>query len=151
MAAPCFGWSAGDIVQSIRVIWTIIEAFDSAKGSKKTYEESRAFLRALVPVLLRIKQYLDKPDQDAYRKDMEVQARIIGEAYALFEAHLDKRLGLSSRSINAKFVAHTLRWALDDISEKVHKLKSKVVDAVAFLAPILAFEIRQVKISELFQ
>ena len=140
--SPCFGWSAGDIVQSIRVIWVIVEAFDSAKRSKKTYVESRAFLRALAPVLQRIQQYLEKPQQDAYKKDMEVQARIIGEAYTVFEAHLDKRLGLSSRSVNTKFVAHTLLWALDDISEKVQKLKTKVVDAVAFLGPILAFEIR---------
>ena len=73
---------------------------------------------------------------------MEIQARIIGEAYAAFETHLDKRLGLSSQSINAKFVTHTLLWALDNISEKVQKLKSKVVDAAAFLGPILAFEIR---------
>jgi hypothetical protein len=39
-------------------------------------------------------------------------------------------------------VAHTILWALDDISEKDQKLKSKVVDAVAFLGPILALEIR---------
>lgn len=58
-------------------------------------------------------------EQDAYKKDMESQAQAIGEAYAAFEAHLDKRLGLSSRSTNTRFVAHTLLWALDDISEKV--------------------------------
>jgi hypothetical protein len=142
MVVPFFGWSAGDIVQSIRVIWTIVEAFDSAKGSKKKYAESRAFLRALVPVLQRIQQYLKNPQQDAYKNDMEVQSQIIGEAYAAFESHLDNRLGLSSRRMNPKFVAHTLLSALDDISEKVQKLKTKVVDAVAFLGPILAFEIR---------
>jgi hypothetical protein len=73
---------------------------------------------------------------------MEVQSQIIGEAYAAFESHLDNRLGLSSRSMNPKFVVHTLLSALDDISEKVQKLKTKVVDAVAFLGPIPAFEIR---------
>lgn len=127
MVAPTFGWSAGDIIQSIRVTWTIVEAFDPAKGSQKKHAESRAFLRALVPVLQRIQQYLKNPPQDAYKNDMEIQAQIIGEAYAASEAPLDKRLGLSSGSMNTNFVAHTLLSALDDISEKAQKLKTKVV------------------------
>lgn len=137
-----FGWSAGDIVQCIVVIWKIVEAFDSAKGSTKKYRESQAFLRAFVPVLEGIKQYLETPGQDSYKNDMETQAKIIGEAYAEFDAYLFKRHGLSSHTTNMKSMAHTLLLALDDISDKVQKLKSKVVNAVAFLGPILAFEIR---------
>jgi hypothetical protein len=39
-----FGWSAGDIVTAIEIIRRIIEAFDGAKGAKKQYATSCAFL-----------------------------------------------------------------------------------------------------------
>jgi hypothetical protein len=50
-----FGWSAGDIATAIQIIWHIIEAFDRAKGAKKQYAASCAFLRSLTPVLERMK------------------------------------------------------------------------------------------------
>jgi hypothetical protein len=30
-----FGFSAGDIVLAVKVIWQLVEAFDTAKGAKK--------------------------------------------------------------------------------------------------------------------
>jgi hypothetical protein len=137
-----FGWSAGDIAVSIRVIWRLVEAFDNAKGAKKEYGASRAFLRGLIPILQRIQQYLENPEKDQFQKDMIEQGRIIGDAYAAFEEHLDKRLGLSSRRSDVRSIVHTIRWSLDDIQDKVQKLKRKIVDAIAFLGPLLAFEIR---------
>ncbi len=95
-------------------------------------------------------QYLETPEQDDYRDDIEVQARIITEAYADFETHINKQLGLSSRTTNMEFVAYTLLSALDDISNKVRKLKSKVADAVAVLGLIPAFEIWQIIIFKPF-
>ena len=137
-----FGWSAGDIIVSIKIIWQIVEAFDNAKGAKKQYETSRIFLRALIPVFHRIQHYLDNPEQDQDQEAMAVQGKIISEAYEAFEAHLDKRFGLSSRRSDFRSVRHTLLSALDEIHKKVQKLKDKVVDAMAFLGPLLAFEIR---------
>src|SRR5271169_6153460 len=101
-----FGWSAGDIVTSIRIVYQIIEAFDSVKGAKKQYASSQAFLRALVPVLKRVKQYLDNPEQDQDQEAMSVQGKIINEAYDAFEGYLRDRFGLSSRQNNVRSVVH---------------------------------------------
>jgi hypothetical protein len=137
-----FGWSAGDIVISIKIVQQVVEAFDSAKGARKQYASSRAFLRALVPVLNRIKQYLENPEEDCDHEAMSSQGKIISEAYEEFEAHLSKRFGLSSRQSDVRSVVHTLLSVIDNLQKKVEKFRSKVVDAVAFLGPLLAFEIK---------
>jgi|SRR5579862_4882791 len=137
-----FGWSAGDITISIRIIYKVVEAFDSAKGAEKKYAASRSFLRALVPILRRIKQYVENPEEDQFKEDMIAQGKIISDAIASFESYLDKRVGLSSRESKLQNIKDKLLWSLDDIQEKVQQLKTRVVDAVAFLGPLLAFEIR---------
>lgn len=137
-----FGWSAGDIVTSIKIVQQIVEAFDSAKGAKKQYASSLAFLRALAPVPNRIKRYLENPEQDHDHEAMSTQGKITSEAYEEFEAHLDKRFGLSSRQSNVRSVLHTLLSVIDELQGKVEKFKNRVVDAMALLGPLLAFEIK---------
>ena len=137
-----FGWSASDIAMAVRVVWQIVEAFDKVKGARAKYATSQSFLRGLLPVLQRIQQYLENPEHDLHREDMNIQGKIIGDAYASFDTYLKDRIGLSSRESHMRSFKDKLLSALDDIQKKVQKLKTEVVDAMAFLGPLLAFEIR---------
>ncbi|KAL8781948.1 MAG: hypothetical protein Q9213_005787 [Squamulea squamosa] len=143
-----FGFSFGDIVKAIEIIWKIAEAFDNAKGAKANYARSRAFLRGLVPVLQRIQRCLDtsQKDEDRYRKDILIQGAIIYEAYVRFEKHLDKRTGLEpqgkSKTDRLRYVTHVVLSVLDELHDKVDKFQAEVVNAMAFIGPILASEIK---------
>ncbi|KAL9628207.1 MAG: hypothetical protein Q9204_006038 [Flavoplaca sp. TL-2023a] len=141
-----FGWSAGDILKAIEIIWGIAEAFDNAKGAKAKYATSSAFLRALVPVLQRILQCLESPDDSPLQEDILVQAEIILEAYFDFEGYLNKRTGLVSpgqgTSGKLRYITQTVLSAFDEMQGKVQNLQGRVVNAMAFIGTILAFEIK---------
>lgn len=146
MSLVHFGWSAGDIVKAIEIIWGIAEAFDNAKGAKAKYATSSAFLRALVPVLQRILQCLESPDDSPLQEDILVQADIILEAYFEFEGYLNKRTGLVSpgqgTSGKLRYITQTVLSAFDEMQGKVQNLQGRVVNAMAFIGTILAFEIK---------
>lgn len=42
-----FGWSAGDLIAAIGVIWTVCESLKSAGGASDRYQNSLAFLQGL--------------------------------------------------------------------------------------------------------
>ena len=144
MSLVHFGWSAGDIVKATEIIWGIAEAFDNAKGAKAKYATSSAFLRGLVPVLERILQCVESPDQSQLQETILVQAVIILEAYEDFKGYLDKRVGLASSPQGTRgtlrYITQTLVSAFDEMQGKVQSLQTRVVNAMAFIGPILAFE-----------
>ncbi|KAL8772787.1 MAG: hypothetical protein Q9209_002132 [Squamulea sp. 1 TL-2023] len=145
---PQFGFSFGDIVKAIEIVWKIAEAFDNAKGAKASYARSRAFLRGLVPVLQRIQRCLETPqkDDDRYQKDILIQGAIIYEAYVRFEKHLDKRIGLEpegkTKTDKLRYVTQVVLSALDELQKKVEKFQGEVVNAMALIGPVLALEIK---------
>jgi hypothetical protein len=100
------------------------------------------FLKAFVPVLQRIQQYLENPEDDKYAKDMLAQGTVVWKAYSDFQTHLEKRHGLSLRQSDPRSIVDTIRWSLDDVADRVQKLRSRVIDAMTFIGPLLAFEIR---------
>lgn len=110
---------------------TIINAFDRAKGAKKQYAASCAFLRALVPIFDGIKVRIETTEEEELQDDMLRQAEIIALAYAKFEDHLEKRHGLSSRKPReAKKIMTTIIWSMEELNDKVQKMQKKVLDAI---------------------
>ncbi|KAL8684597.1 MAG: hypothetical protein Q9224_006247 [Gallowayella concinna] len=144
MIAP--GWSAGDIMMAIQVVLKIAEAFDNAKGARTKYAASSCFLRGLAPVLQKIHQCVECPGWDQYHEDIMAQAVIIHAAYESFEEQLIKRKDLvlqrQSTVDKLRYLAQVIMSGLDELHGKVEKLQTRVVNAVAFIGPILAFEIR---------
>ncbi|KAL8868119.1 MAG: hypothetical protein Q9174_005202, partial [Haloplaca sp. 1 TL-2023] len=141
----CFGWSVGDIAIAIRVIVKVAEAFYHAKDIDKRYAMSRSFLRGLIPVLERIRQCVERQENDAHREEIMAQGLIIYDAYQAFAAHLDKRSLLADgQEKGSRFRVARQRFlsALDEMQGKVEKLQARVVNAMAFIGPILAFEIK---------
>jgi hypothetical protein len=144
-----FGWSAGDIVTAIEIIRHIIEAFDGAKGAKKQYATSCAFLRSFTPVLERMKLQIENAASTQLQDDMLIQAETISIAYADFDKYLDKKYALSSsKPRDVKRIIASIRWALDDLHEKVQKLQQKVINAVQLFQTLIVQEI-QIQVSKI--
>ncbi|MCJ1244946.1 hypothetical protein MMC30_002147 [Trapelia coarctata] len=79
------------------------------------------------------------------------QGKIIHDAYASFDGYLNKRIGLSATGQSKlRLVKDTVLSALDEMQEKLQEFQSSVVNAMAFIGPVLAFEIR-VKMEEISQ
>jgi hypothetical protein len=144
-----FGWSAGDIVTAIEIIWRIIKAFDGAKGAKKQYAASCAFLRSFTPVLERMKLQIENVASTQLQDDMLIQAETISIAYADFDKYLDKKYALSSsKPRDVRRIIASIRWALDDLHEKVQKLQQKVINAVQLFQTFIVQEI-QIQVSKI--
>ncbi|KAL8868490.1 MAG: hypothetical protein Q9174_004958 [Haloplaca sp. 1 TL-2023] len=142
-----FGWSVGDIAMAIGVIVKIAEAFHHAKDIDRRYAMSRSFLRGLVPVLKRIQQCVESRENDAHREEIMAQGLIIHDAYEAFAAHVNKRKDIvppDGQEKGSRFRVARQRFlsALDEMQGKVEKLQARVVNAMAFIGPILAFEIK---------
>lgn len=144
-----FGFSAGDIVVAIKIIWHIIKAFDTAKGAPKKYAISHGFLRQLLPVLQRIQAQVDGTKDKDVRQDYEDTSQNIFAAYSHFEHYLEKKHGLSSKEPSRVDRAlSTISWALNELHEKVQKLRSEVSESMQPYQTLMLQEISS-KISNL--
>ena len=127
-----FGFSAGDIAMAIQILWRIMKAFDRAKGAKKQYALSCGFLRQLIPVVKRMEMQLKETQDESLHSDLAEQFEAISVAYEDFDSYLAKKYnGLSAKEpIKAKQILLTIRWALDELNDKVQKFKVRVNDAL---------------------
>lgn len=133
MGPISFGFSFGDFVTLIKILNHICKAFDQAKGAKKQYVISCGFLRQLIPVLRRIQAQASDETKDEHLRDaLAVNAQAISDAYTGFDDYLSRKYnGLSSREPSkAKQMLLTVKWGLDEMHEKVQKLKEKVTVAM---------------------
>jgi len=132
MVAGSFGWSAGGIVTAIKILTAVIRAFDQAKGAKKQHAMSCGFLRQLIPILRRIKNQINDAKDDQLRSDLVEHCHAIDDAYKGFDEFLEKRYnGLSAGQPNkTKQIVVTVKWSLDEMHDKVQKMKERTMAAM---------------------
>ncbi|KAL8814813.1 MAG: hypothetical protein Q9223_005994 [Gallowayella weberi] len=96
-------------------------------------------------MLQKIEQCVQRPQEHPYHEDVMAQGVIINAAYDSFEKYLIKRKDLASQSHSKidklRCLAQVVLTGLDELHGKVEKLQIRVVNAMAFIGPILAFEI----------
>jgi hypothetical protein len=69
MPVPLFGWSAGDIVVSIKILDHVADAFSESGGAKDQYAETSTWLSSFTEVLERVKEHVDdNPTAHVHRK-----------------------------------------------------------------------------------
>ncbi|KAK4545728.1 hypothetical protein LTR36_002682 [Oleoguttula mirabilis] len=138
-----FGWGAGDIATAIKIIYCIIKLLDHAKSAKKHYANSCGFLRQLAPILQRIQAQTQDPNDEQTRSDYAEQCAAINAAYDEFDHYLEKKYhGLSAKQPSkASQLLPSAKWALDEMHEKVQKLKNQISDALQPYQTLMAQEI----------
>ena len=82
VAPPLFGWSAGDVVQSIRIIKKLCEAFKDVDGAETEYAEATAFLESFARILASIREFTNANPQAKYTTDIVEQIKLIDRPYA---------------------------------------------------------------------
>jgi hypothetical protein len=70
MPVPLFGWSAGDIVVSIKIVSQIADAFSESGGAKEQYAETSTWLRSFAEDLERVKEYVDDNPTAKYTENI---------------------------------------------------------------------------------
>ncbi|KAI6807223.1 hypothetical protein KC332_g4993 [Hortaea werneckii] len=141
-----FGFSVGDVVIAIKILYAIIQAFDESKGAKKKYALSSGFLRQLVPVLRRLEDQIKEVSSEERRQELLVSAQTINDAYGVFDDYLrNKYSGLSANEPNKfKQILATVKWSLDELHDKVQKLKC---DVTAAMQPYMAIMLQDIYVS----
>ena len=141
-----FGYSVGDVVYAIKILYVIIQAFDESKGAKKKYALSSGFLRQLVPVLRRLEDQIPEVSSEERRQELLVNAQTINDAYGVFYDYLRNKYSGLSANEPSKFrqILATMKWSLDELHDKVQKLKSDVTVA---MQPYMALMLQDIYVS----
>ncbi|KAI6825458.1 hypothetical protein KC367_g8920 [Hortaea werneckii] len=141
-----FGYSVGDVVYAIKILYVIIQAFDENKGAKKKYALSSGFLRQLVPVLDRLKDQIQKASSEERRQQLLVNSQTINDAYGVFDDYIRNKYSALSADEPSKLkqILKTMKWSLDELHDKVQKLKS---DVTAAMQPFMALMLQDIYIS----
>lgn len=134
MVVPLFGWSAGDIVVSIKILRQVGAAFKNTDGAKDQYAEAASWLELFASQLEHIKTYIEANPNARFTSDVAKQIVVIGNAYDKLEKYLRKyEKGLSSHETSNTVTASVkkVKWAVKELKGEVDKLKSSTA------APIL--------------
>lgn len=146
MVAPVFGWSAGDIVQSIKIINKICDAFKESGHASTKYAESTAFLQGFKLILSHIKDYTNDSSTAKYTEAINEQVKLIDASYSHFEKHMLKfypALGATSTQSGIQKAPKRIKWALKELSDvfgKVSELKKAVADPIVLIGPLLQLQ-----------
>ena len=141
MMAPAFGWSAGDIVQSIVIITKICKAFQENGGAASKYAEATAFLECLKSTLILIKDYAGSNAK--YTSAMNEQIKLAAAPYSRFESHMLKYypvLGANSTQTRFQKIPRKFVWAVKELSEvsgKVAELKKEIAEPFILVGILL--------------
>src|SRR5271170_5460287 len=127
MVVPLFGWSAGDVVLSIRVLYRVSRAFKDAGGAQRQYMGVAAWLESFAHDLDRVREFLASTSASPCIPGIKKKMEIIDPAYAKFESYLEKYHALDEtlsskplkHSIKAKQRAKTIVWALKEMNGHV--------------------------------
>ena len=146
MVVPAFGWSAGDIAVSIKIITKISKAFKDAGGARSQFAETTAFLDAFEATLRRVKDYIYNNADAKYTDSIVEQVKLIDGPYSQFEQFtlgFDPALGENSTQSAVRKAPRKIGWALkelSDVSGEVAKLKKAIPDPVVFIGPLLLLQ-----------
>ena len=134
-----FGWSAGDIVASITLIYNLIEALDSADGAACDYREAVSFLRDLKRVLDPLQAFSAWNTYPSYGKDIEDQVRHIKEPVDEFLKAVLKyepSLGFKAAEGHHRHILRKLQWYMF-VSKRVSILKKKIESHMRMIDTLL--------------
>ena len=143
MVTPAFGWSAGDIISSIRIIIKICEAFKEAGGATSRYEECTAFLEGFRVTLSKLDFHIRRSPDPEYAAEISELLKLIDAPYCRFEKFmLDFQPALSPTSNHSSIrkVPKKIKWALKELSAvsgKVDELKREVCYPLTLLENLM--------------
>lgn len=143
MVVPAFGWSAGDILNSIIIITKICEAFRENGGAASKYAETTSFLEGFKATLSLIKDYTIGSSNAKYTTTINEQIKLIDAPYCQFEMHMLKfcpALGADSTQTEFRKIPKKITWAVKELSEvsgKVASLKKDIAEPLVLVGALL--------------
>jgi hypothetical protein len=126
MVVPLFGWSAGDIVVSIKLLNQIAEAFQESGGAKHQHAESWTWLKSFAGDLERVKEYVAEHPDAKHTENIKDQIKNVDPHYVQFEKFLqrfDKAFDSKSSVTTVGKAAKKVKWAIKELRGQVDALK----------------------------
>lgn len=146
MVTPMFGWSAGDIVNSIRIILVIYEAFKEAGGATSRYEEITAFLEGFRITLSKLDAHSRRNSTLENAAEIAQQLKLIDAPYCRFEKFMlvfQPALAITSTYSSIRKAPRKVKWAvkeLSTVSGKVAELKKEVCDPLMLVKSLIQLQ-----------
>lgn len=141
-----FGWSPGDIVQSVRIIIKLCEALREADGAEAKYSETTTLLESFARTLTSLRDFTNGNPQAKYSSGIVEQIKLNDRPYAQFEAYLIEYYpssGAGSTQQSIRKAPKKAQWALKELSEasgKVIELKKAISDPLLCIEPLLLLQ-----------
>ena len=87
---PGFGWSAGDIVISIQIVYHVSHAFRKVGGARDKYADTQAWLRSFALLVEAVRTFASTTPIGPRRDNILDQIAIIDPVFKKFEQCLAK-------------------------------------------------------------
>lgn len=143
MVVPLFGWSAGDIVVSIKILVAVASAFKEAKGAKSQFAESSTWLSTFASDLERIHDYTAENPDARYTANIIGLIGNIDKHYAEFERYLQKYNESLSSNASPNLIAgcvKKIKWSFKELQGRVQSLKVAVTAPIVSINMLLALQ-----------
>jgi hypothetical protein len=143
MVVPLFGWSAGDVVVSIKILYHVAEAFHESGGAKDQHAECSTWLKSFADDLERVKEHVAEHPDAKHTKNIKAQIKNIDPHYTLFEKYLqkfDKAFDSTSSVTNIGKAVKKAKWAIKELKGHVDELKMGVNGPVMAIHLLLVLQ-----------
>jgi hypothetical protein len=137
------GWSAGDLMTSINILYAIANAFKTVSSAESQFTETASWLESFASDLALLNEYTIDYSKAQYTKNILDQVGRINTHYAEFETYLqkyDKDLSSTARASTITDCVKRVKWAFKELNRKVHSLKFAVNGPMISIKMLLALQ-----------
>jgi hypothetical protein len=134
-----FGWSAGDIAQTIVFIVKVVKALDSIDGAAGHYREATAFLSSLKHTLEPLQTFTALKFYPTYGDEIKQCVEKIKQPIKRFAALVEgfePSLGENAKRGRHRYIHRKLRWRFND-SKAVEQLQREIGGHMRILDSLL--------------
>jgi hypothetical protein len=145
MVVPLFGWSAGDLVTSIKILCAVAGAFKDTTGAKSQYTDTATWLESFASDLKHMNEYTSQNPNARYTASIIEQVARINMHYQKFEQYLqkyDKGLSSNAHANTITAIVKKIKWTLKELKGKADSLKLAVTGPILSINLLLALQCR---------
>jgi hypothetical protein len=139
-----FGWSAGDIVAALKLLYKTGSALKDLGGASSNFQDIYSFLQTLSQTLEHLNALQATPFDPDLSKNLREQCDQIRVPLAKFLADVERRfepaLGLNSQNNRILTAPRKIQWALLT-SKKIKRLQDRITVPMAAIGLILSHHI----------
>jgi hypothetical protein len=153
MVLPAFGWSTGDLLETIKIIYELSKGFREIGGAEDQFQLSSAWLECFGHDLTRVKEFIEQNPEASCNPGLQEKLLLIRSSYTKFTEYINKynmflpapatphHQHWKSGMRALKKASQTMKWAWKELDNRVEELRQLVSIPLAEMNLVLLLHI----------